>query len=112
MELIRSVSKEYKVFDENRLQEILKLTDIENWKYCDTKSNPADLITRTWRSSSNLKNESFWWNGPDFLYLPDEKCFFSSEDANINVTDYSEVKNVVHTFFYKKLSESLGLKVS
>ena len=91
---IRSVSKEYKVFVENRVQEIRKLTDIESWRYCDTNSNPADLITRTWSSPSNLKNESLWWKGPSFLHTPDDQWPTYSKNTGNNVDDHTEIKNV------------------
>ena len=62
---IKSVEKEFNVFDENRVQEIRKLTDIKEWFYVDTLNNPADMITR--QNFKNLAKENGWWNGPSFL---------------------------------------------
>ena len=38
-----STLPEFQTFDENQVQEIIKLTDSKYWYYCNTKSNPADL---------------------------------------------------------------------
>ena len=43
---IRSVEKEYKQFVENRVQEIGRLSNPKDWKYCPTKKNPADIASR------------------------------------------------------------------
>ena len=62
---IKSVEKEFNVFDEKRVQEIRKLTDIKEWFYVDTLNNPADMITR--QNFKNLAKENVWWHGPSFL---------------------------------------------
>ena len=90
---ICSVNKEYKVFVENRVQEIRKLTKLEWWKYCNTNSNPADLITRSWNSPCNLINEIFWWNGPAFLHQPEEQWQPAIENNEIDDTEL-EIKTV------------------
>ena len=43
---IRAENKEFQTFVENRVQEIRKLTDSRGLYYCNTKSNPADLLNR------------------------------------------------------------------
>ena len=63
---IKSFEKEFVIFIENRLQEIRKLSVIKQWRYIETKHNPADLITRK-RLSMNLANGKFWWERPSFL---------------------------------------------
>ena len=44
---ISTVQKKYKTFVEHRGQEIPKTTNISKWFYCNTKENPADLLTRS-----------------------------------------------------------------
>jgi hypothetical protein len=59
---IGSVCKEYKQFVENRVQEIRRLTDPNDWRYCPTKDNPADIAS----SGKSVSNDK-WWYGPTFL---------------------------------------------
>ena len=63
---IRAENKEFQTFIENRAQEIRKLTDSRGWYYYNTKSNLADLLTRT-ENFSNFQNCDLWWAGPNFL---------------------------------------------
>ena len=49
---IKAFDKEYKIFVQNRLNEIRELSNIEKWNYVKINSNPAD---------------SFWCEGPQFL---------------------------------------------
>ena len=63
---IRAENKEFLTFIENRVQEIRKLTESRGWYYCNTKSNPVDLLTRT-QNFSNFQNYDLWWAGPNFL---------------------------------------------
>ena len=63
---IRSVDKEYKQFVENRVEEIRRLSCPNDWKYCPTKENPADIASRG-KSASKLAADDKWWYGPTFL---------------------------------------------
>ena len=58
--------KECKPFVNNRKTEILKLTSAEQWFYCKTKINLADLGTKG-QSASELKVNKLWHEGPEFL---------------------------------------------
>ncbi|XP_070537448.1 uncharacterized protein [Ptychodera flava] len=57
-------NKKLPVFVQNRVNEIKK-HDFEV-KYCPTKDNPADLLTRG-ITASELKNSDLWWKGPHWL---------------------------------------------
>ena len=48
------------------MNEILKLTDKEDWAYCSTEENPADLGSRG-VLASQLKENQLWWRGPSWL---------------------------------------------
>ena len=57
---------EWKQFVRHRVNEILKLTDKEDWAYCSTEENPADLGSRG-VLASQLKENQLWWRGPSWL---------------------------------------------
>ena len=62
---IKSINKEFDPFVENRVVEIRKNVDVDNWHYVNTNDNPADLITRSGNSINSM-----WFSGPTFLYEP------------------------------------------
>ena len=62
---IKSINKEFDPFVENRVVEIRKNVDVDNWHYVNTNDNPADLITRSGNSINSM-----WFSCPTFLYEP------------------------------------------
>ena len=63
---------EWKQFVRHRVNEILKLTAKEDWAYCSTDENPADLGSRG-ALASQLKENQLWWCGSSWLTgRPDE----------------------------------------
>lgn len=87
---ITSPNKEYKVFVENRVQEIRKYTNIESWFYCETAKNPADLLTRL-KKINDFKNLKLWWHGPEFLW-EDSFSEFTVKWSNRDLDDSCEQK--------------------
>ena len=63
---ITNTDKEYKQFVENRVAEIRRNSPPEQWRYCPTADNPADIASRGTRSIE-LNESSLWLHGPDFL---------------------------------------------
>ena len=81
---IKAIGKEFKTFVENRLREIRNNTDVENWSYCSSEFNPADLITRVGITKNFIENK-LWWEGPEFLKLKKEQMFeFSIPESNFD----------------------------
>lgn len=62
----------------------------EQWRYVDTKDNPADDTSRGLGANELIRSER-WWNGPNFLWkpLPNETSF----DPQVSPDD-SEVRKV------------------
>ena len=50
----------------HRVNEILRLTNKEEWTYCSTVQNPADLGSRG-VLASQLREDELWWRGPQWL---------------------------------------------
>lgn len=57
---------EWKQFVKHRVNEILKLSDNGDWRYCPSRENPADIGSRG-MSASGLKQNVLWWQGPAWL---------------------------------------------
>ena len=54
-------------FSDARFVKFEKITDISKRFFCDTKSNPADSLTRP-KVHENFQNNLFWWKGATFLH--------------------------------------------
>lgn len=62
----------YKTFFANRIGEIQGSTNIEDWWWVPGACNIADILTRG-ASPEDLREDSQWQRGPQFLYLPEEE---------------------------------------
>ena len=51
---------------QHRVNEILKLSNKEDWGHCPGIQNPADLGLRG-VTAATLNNSSLWWEGPEWL---------------------------------------------
>lgn len=67
-----------------RVSEIHKRIKAHQWRHVPTNDNPADLGTRG-VAPNDLKNNSLWWQGPDWLKENEEKWpnLISIEPTNI-----------------------------
>lgn len=63
---IKGVNKSWKLFVQNRVNEIHKLVPDTQWRHCPGVSNPADLPSRG-ISIAELENSNLWFNGPAWL---------------------------------------------
>ena len=64
-------SKKFKKFVGNSVQLIYDNSNTSQWRYIDTKSNPADDASRG-LNVTNTKKVQSWYNGPAFLWQPEE----------------------------------------
>lgn len=64
---LKNRSQGLKAFVGNRVARIQQKTSPEQWKYVQSKENPADLPTRG-LTAADLELSEFWCNGPAFLY--------------------------------------------
>ena len=78
--------KPWKQYVQHRPEEIRRLTSQNDWRHRPGKQDPADLPSRG-TSAKDLTNNVIWWNGPEFLYLPEtewpanEPTHFGDEKA-------------------------------
>ncbi|XP_028416894.1 uncharacterized protein LOC114541114 [Dendronephthya gigantea] len=63
---------EWKQFVRHRVNEILKLTNKEDWGHCPGVENPADIGSRG-VVASQLKDNKLWWVGPEWLIRSKEE---------------------------------------
>ncbi|XP_043479022.1 uncharacterized protein LOC122509221 [Leptopilina heterotoma] len=67
-------------FVHNRVKEIRKLTNIENWKYVPGENNPADLPSRGCNPLQLVASK--WWLGPEWLKKPENDWPSAREKIN------------------------------
>ena len=48
------------------MKEIKSLTNGHTWRYCPTKDNPADILSRG-ISRQQFNDNELWFNGPKWL---------------------------------------------
>ncbi|XP_062714155.1 uncharacterized protein LOC115260572 [Aedes albopictus] len=68
---IKSDTRRYRQFVAFRVDEILSLSNIDEWKWISTKINVADEATK-WGKGPSCNVDSRWFRGPDFLYEREE----------------------------------------
>ena len=73
---ISNEARSFHTFVANRVQAIRDRASPEQWRYVDTKDNPADDASRGLGANELIRSER-WWNGPNFLWkpLPNETNF-------------------------------------
>ncbi len=77
-------TKTLQLFVRNRVAEIHELTDNRKWKYCPTKDNPADLLTRG-ISASHFKNSNLWFHGPTWITTSDKWPVWREADTYVTM---------------------------
>ncbi|XP_062541031.1 uncharacterized protein LOC134209065 [Armigeres subalbatus] len=64
---IKSDTRRYRQYVAFRVNEVLNLSKVEEWRWLGTKNNVADEATK-WGNCPNCNPESRWMCGPAFLY--------------------------------------------
>ena len=84
---VRNLSRQFKPFVANRIAEIQRTTNPEQWKHVPGKQNPADLATRG-QSVFELAESTFWWEGPSFL--KDDEISWPSAPSSREQTKFED----------------------
>ncbi|XP_064482842.1 uncharacterized protein LOC135395675 [Ornithodoros turicata] len=91
---IRGDPQRWKQFVQNRVQEIQRLTQIDGWKYCKGKENPADLLTRGMQAKKMTESE-LWWSGPSWMTRSDSEWPVWNMDDDLERNELEEKKTKV-----------------
>lgn len=67
---INNTTRRFYTYVSNRVDQIRSKSNPSDWRYVNTKHNPADLATRSIPSSK--LQDSIWLNGPEFLQSSEE----------------------------------------
>ena len=91
---IANESRRFHILVANRVQQIQDKTSVEQWRYVDTKLNPADEASRGLHAR-NLTG-SKWLNGPAFLWKDESEWPKVHDTRNIPLSkDDPELKKTV-----------------
>ena len=71
LHMLKNNSKRFEIWFAVRLGEIHESTEIPEWRYCPTKINCADHLSRGVMPGDVKRSESFY-SGPEFLKLPED----------------------------------------
>ena len=85
---------EWKQFVKHRVNEILKLSEKSDWRYCPSHENPADIGSRG-MSASELKQSVLWWQGPAWLADPEDSWPLERPISPTNESQGEEKKTSV-----------------
>lgn len=94
---LNSQTRRLKTYVANRVEQILDITNVKQWKHVLTDQNPADVLSRG-LSAIKLKESALWWNGPKWMLQeqqwPTEGHVLTNEDC---LPEIREVKLVLAT---------------
>ena len=85
-------SERWKPFVNNRVREILNLTEKHQWKHVPGEHNPADLLSRGCSPKQLL--ESKWWVGPNWLYQHQIKWQNNKTESDENIVMQEAVSSM------------------
>lgn len=94
LKYIKNKTSRFKIFIANRVSEILKMSNVSQWRYVNTLTNPADLASRGVKVQLLLKTGA-WLCGPDFLLEPESRWPENPETLEYPLVDDPEVKAVM-----------------
>lgn len=100
--------EQWTVFVANRIMEIRRLTNTEDWLHIPTDQNPADVLSRGCGAKQLLRCK--WWQGPFWLQEPKEQWPKSAVNSNEKEVEKEKRKSVISASNTK--SESIPLQLA
>ena len=86
LHFIRNESKRYPIFVANRVQLIRNFTEVRQWRYVNTKDNPADYASRGIDMKVPVQL-SAWLNGPQFLMEAEDTWPSQPQSLDVSSTE-------------------------
>ena len=97
LKYIQNDKKRFHVFVANRVQMIRDAMNPDQWRYVESKLNPADDASRGFKRNE-LSKQHRWITGPNFLWLPESEWPRPPNDLDdISVSDPQVKKVQVHS---------------
>ncbi|CAB4004899.1 Hypothetical predicted protein [Paramuricea clavata] len=91
---IANDARRFHVFVSNGVQQIRDLTSPSQWRYVDTKSDPADFASRG-MGAEDIISRTEWWNCPKYLWEPiDYDQGYIDDDTAALSPDDPETKKI------------------
>ena len=90
---VKNPDKRLPVFEANRVKRILQVTNSTQWRWVDTKRNPADLFSRGLKLSC-AKRAREWLEGPPFLLQGEEGSSMATRTLSVDTEGNSVPDNV------------------
>lgn len=84
LKYIKNEDKRFQTFVANRVSAIRDATHVSQWRYINTKDNPADYASRGMKVG-DLLNGGSWIEGPKFLFDPEKD--WPSDITEATITD-------------------------
>ena len=94
---IKNDQKRFQVFVANRVQLIRNHSSPDQWRYVDTKENPADDASRG-LDAKTLTEQQRWLTGPGFLWQPEKAWPAQPLSVGEISTEDPEVKKQIDIF--------------
>ena len=92
---VKGQSSRWKPFLANRVAEIQSTWDPECWRYCTSKENPADLLTRR-LSCGDMIASTLRWNGPRWLSSSDKHLPVQPQGGTVPSEVCEEERKIAH----------------
>lgn len=105
---INNEDRRFQTYVANRVSTILEASKPSQWKYVDTKSNPADDTSRGLTSESLVYN-SRWKYGPQFLVQPESAWPVQPAGVEKISENDSELKKEASSFTTSSLETSFSI---
>ena len=102
---------EWKQFVRHRVNEVLKLSSKEDWSYCRTEENPADLGSRG-VLASQLREDNLWWRGPQWLSGQPEDWLRTTETLRTPESSEEEKKSTTAMLIETKQTTGIAAVVN
>ena len=86
---LQNTNDRFPIFVANRITNIKEISDLSEWHYVNSASNPAD-------DASRARQSTRWVEGPNFLRLSEECTFDKPSDLEVEL-EIIQPRVVVHT---------------